>query len=223
MKKLPSVKLIALALTVIGCLEFLVNRLEDVILVTFESGITTSGNFLYETILMKNQKNELNSQEKVENIEQQIEVISLKATTPEPIVYDGMTMTELTNKLNLSLHSDLEGYGSSFAEYSVEYGVDPYLAVSITLLETGCKWNCSALVTKCNNVGGMKGPGRCNGGYYDTFESLDAGIEAMIKNLSKNYIQKGLVTPEQINTKYAESTTWATKVNKYIEELKNAV
>ena len=76
--------------------------------------------------------------------------------------------------------------------------------------------------SSCNNVGGMKGSGGCNGGSYAVFESLDAGIEAMISNLSRNYIQQGLVTPEQINTKYATSTTWASKVNNYIEKVRNA-
>ena len=44
----------------------------------------------------------------------------------------------------------------------------------------------------------------------------------MIKNLSYNYIQKGLVTPEQINTRYATSSTWAYKVNNYMSTIRNA-
>lgn len=132
-----------------------------------------------------------------------------------------MTLDELALKLNNSLSSDLSGYGMSFAKYSTQYGVDPYLALAITLLETGCKWGCSSLVKQCNNVGGMKGSGSCLGSSYATFASLDAGIEAMIKNLSYNYIQKGLVTPEQINRKYATSSTWAYKVNNYISAIRN--
>ncbi len=220
MKKLPSVKLVLLALTVICCVEFLVSRLEEVTLVTFHNGVMTSGNILMESILLKNEKNEL-KKSKVEEIHQEIEIASLKASTP-PIVFDGMTLSELGKKLDLSLNSTLSGYGNTFAKYSIEYGVDPYLAVSISLLETGCTWNCSTLVKQCNNVGGMKGKGGCNGGSYATFSSLEEGIEAMISNLSRNYIQKGLITPEQINTKYAESSTWATKVNNYIEKVKNA-
>ena len=154
-------------------------------------------------------------------LKQEIEIISLKASTPA-IIYEGMTLDELALKLNNSLSSDLSGYGMSFAKYSTQYGVDPYLALAITLLETGCKWGCSSLVKQCNNVGGMKGAGSCLGSSYATFASLDAGIEAMIKNLSYNYIQKGLVTPEQINTRYATSSTWAYKVNNYISAIRNA-
>ena len=106
-----------------------------------------------------------------------------------------------------------------FARYSIEYGVDPYLAVAITLHETGCKWNCSNLVQSCNNVGGMKGSG-C--GSYASFNTLEEGIEAMISNLSRNYISQGLTTPESIGTKYAASSTWASKINYYIDTIRNA-
>ena len=44
----------------------------------------------------------------------------------------------------------------------------------------------------------------------------------MIRNLANNYIAKGLTTPEEINKKYAASSTWATKVNNYINEIRNA-
>ena len=58
--------------------------------------------------------------------------------TKRVIVYDGMTMSELAEKLNRSLKSTIAGKGDIFASYSLERGVDPYLAVSIMLLETGC-------------------------------------------------------------------------------------
>ncbi len=223
MKKLPSVKAILIAIAVICSIEFITNRLETVTILSFDRAITPSTNAFIETIVLKNERERLEKESKVKKpIEpQEIEIISLKASTPM-IVFDGMTMEELSEKLNRSLHSDLEGYGSSYAKYAIEYGVDPYLAVSISLLETGCNWGCSSLVTNCNNVGGMKGQGGCNGGSYAVFDSLDSGIESMIRNLSVNYIQKGLVTPEQINTKYASSSTWAMKVNNYIEQVKNA-
>lgn len=76
--------------------------------------------------------------------------------TKRVIVYDGMTMSELAEKLNRSLKSTIAGKGDIFASYSLERGVDPYLAVSIMLLETGCNWSCSSLMRKCNNVGGSE-------------------------------------------------------------------
>ena len=60
----------------------------------------------------------------------------------EPIVYDGMTLDELAEKLNRSLKSTLSDTGMSFAKYAVEMGIDPYLAVAIVLHETGCNYSC---------------------------------------------------------------------------------
>ena len=135
----------------------------------------------------------------------------------EEIVYDGKTLEELTETINNSLNSTIANKGYLIASYSLEKGVDPYMATAIILHETGCKWNCSRLVRECNNVGGQKGSG-C--GSYGYFNSLDEGIMAFIDNLERNYISYGLTTPEQINPKYAEDRTWYKKVNKYIEEIK---
>lgn len=134
-----------------------------------------------------------------------------------PIVYDNMTMEELSNKLDRVLTSDLTGKGNLFATYSLEKGVDPYMAVAIVLLETGCSWNCSNLVKQCYNVGGQKGSG-C--GSYQAFESLDAGIMAFIDNLASNYYAYGLTTPETINPKYAENPNWHVQVNSYIDKIR---
>jgi hypothetical protein len=135
----------------------------------------------------------------------------------EPIVYDGMTIDELAEKLNKSLNSTISGKGYLIASHSLEMGVDPYMATAIILHETGCKWECSYLVNACNNVGGQKGSG-C--GAYSYFESLDSGITAFIDNLERNYISYGLTTPESINPKYAEDPNWSSNVNKYIEIIK---
>lgn len=138
---------------------------------------------------------------------------------PEPvkpaIVYDGLTLDELAAKLNRSLNSNLSGYGYKFASRSLELGVDPYLAVAIVLHETGCTWSCSNLVINKNNVGGM-----VSGGSYIAFASLDEGIDAFLSNLYRNYYAYGLTTPEQINTKYATSTTWSEKINYYINKIR---
>ena len=135
----------------------------------------------------------------------------------DPIVYDGKTLEELSETLNKSLSSTISNKGYLIASYSLEKGVDPYMATAIMLHETGCKWGCSRLVRECNNVGGQKGSG-C--GSYSYFNSLDEGIMAFIDNLERNYISYGLTTPEEINPKYAEDRNWSKKVNKYIEEIK---
>lgn len=140
--------------------------------------------------------------------------------TKRVIVYDGMTMSELTEKLNKSLKSTIAGKGDIFASYSLERGVDPYLAVSIMLLETGCNWSCSSLMRRCNNVGGQKGSPSCDGGSYKSYPSLDEGIKGFIDNIADNYYAYGLTTPEAMNKKYAASNMWAIKVNNYISSVK---
>lgn len=139
----------------------------------------------------------------------------------DPIVYDGLTMNELADKLNRSLNSTLAGKGSLFASYSLELGIDPYLAVAIVLHETGCQAECSYLVQYCNNVGGMKGSPSCNGGAYGAFATLDDGIRAFLNNLYRNYYADGLTTPETIGPRYAESTEWVANVNWYINSIRS--
>lgn len=139
-------------------------------------------------------------------------------TMQEPIVYEGMTMNELASKLNRSLKNELSNKGYLYASYAIEKGVDPYLAVAISLEETGCNWNCSYLVRTCNNVGGMKGSGCGSYGYFNT---LDDGIRAFIDNISRNYVAYGLTTAETMNPKYAENPAWSSNVNNYITRIRN--
>ena len=148
-----------------------------------------------------------------------IEVYSKNDTlTQRKIVYDGMTIEELTAKLNRSLGSTMTGKGELIATYSLQRGVDPYLAMGVMLLETGCKWSCSGLVQKCNNVGGQKGSPNCSGGYR-SYPTLDDGIRGFIDNLADNYYAVGLNTPEAMNKKYAESGAWAVKVRNYMSQV----
>ena len=142
-----------------------------------------------------------------------------KASAPERVeVFDGLTMEELTDKLNRTLSSDLSGMGYAYANYSTELGVDPYLAVAISMHETGCTWNCSYLAKTCNNIGGMKGSG-C--GEYASFNTLEEGIYAFVANIKNNYVDYGLLTADAMNPKYAEDPTWSSKVNKYYEKIQN--
>ena len=131
------------------------------------------------------------------------------------VVFENMTMGELTAKLDKNLKSTLAGTGKYYAKYAIEYGVDPYLALAISLHETGCNYSCSNLVRSKNNVGGMMGSGGAI-----AFTTIEEGIQKFIYNIKKNYYDYGLTTPETMNSKYAASKTWATKVNKYIDTIK---
>lgn len=167
----------------------------------------------------------VNTEVKEENIAVgQTEEEKIKEEKDNQIVYDGMTLKQLAEKLDRSLNSTISGQGYTFASLSSELGIDPYLAVAIVMHETGCKWTCSSLMQTCNNVGGMKsgGNGTCNGGSYASFPTLEEGIKAYMNNLYKNYASQGLTTAEAMAPKYAASTTWASQVNAYINEIKAA-
>ena len=139
----------------------------------------------------------------------------------DPIVYDGLTMNQLAEKLNRSLNSTISGKGYLIASYSLQLGIDPYMATAIILHETGCNGTCSSLVRECNNVGGQKGGPSCGGGSYKAYPTLDEGIMGYLDNLYRNYYAYGLTTPETIGPKYAASTTWASQVNNYIAMVKS--
>ena len=143
------------------------------------------------------------------------------AETRMTIVYDDMTLEELAAKLDRFLASDLAGKGYLYASHSLEIGIDPYLAVAISMHETGCAWGCSRLVKECNNVRGQKGSPSCNGGSYKAYATLDEGIIGFLDNIYYNYYRYGLTTAEAMNPKYAADTNWSKNVNKTIEKIKN--
>lgn len=172
-----------------------------------------------EIVLAQELYNPTIYKEEVVDLDLTSEEETIQEIVPERIeVYDNLTMEELTEKLNRTLSSDLSGKGEIFAKYSVELGVDPYLAVAIAMHETGCTWDCSYLAKTCNNVGGQKGTG-C--GEYQAFDTLEDGIYGFILNIKNKYVDYGLMTTEEMNPKYAEDPNWSSKVNKYIEKIKN--
>lgn len=163
--------------------------------------------------------------EENKNIDEENEELQEEAAIPTivddgSIIYDGMTITELTDKLNRSLGDYLSNTGYYFAKYTRDTGMDPYLSVAIVLLETGCKWKCSSLTYECNNIGGLKGGNSCNGKSYSRYDTLEEGIDSYLNIIYNNYYLKGLDTPEKMGPKYAYSTLWAEKVNTYIKEIK---
>ncbi len=132
-------------------------------------------------------------------------------------VFDGLTMEELTKKLNKSLKGVLSNKGEMIATKCLKLNMDPYMAVAIMLHETGCNYGCSSLARNYYNVGGMK----AGNGNYQKFSSIDEGINTFLNNLYGNYYKQGLNTPEKINSKYASSKTWSKQIKKYMETIKN--
>lgn len=161
------------------------------------------------------------------NNDVQVEEVSMEQAPqaeyipPRVEVYEGMTIEELSQKLDRSLGSGyLAGKGNLIANKCIELGVDPYIAVAIMLHETGCKYKCSNLVLSCNNVGGQKGSPSCGGGSYKYYATLDDGIVGHIENLYRNYFSRGYNTVSTIGPRYAESNTWVSKINNYVEQIR---
>lgn len=169
-----------------------------------------------ETKIEEPKKEENVEKEEIQPLEEEKNVPTQELLI-DPIVYDGLTLKELTAKLDRVLKSNLSNTGRYFAKYSIEYGVDPYIALAITLHETGCNGTCSKAVKQYNNVGGMK-----NSGGLIKFATLEEGIKGYIYNLKKNYYSKGLTTLEQMNKKYAASSSWSKQVNRYVNMIKSA-
>ena len=139
---------------------------------------------------------------------------------PRIEVFEGMTLEEVAFQLEKTLKNDVSGKGMVIAKKCIELGVDPYIATAIIMHETGCgQAQCSSLARNCYNFGGQKGPG-C--GAYRRYNSVDEGLEGMINNLYKNYYAYGLTTVEAIGPKYAESDTWVSKINWYVNKIRNA-
>lgn len=184
---------------------------------------TVAKEYVPEKLVFLNEqpKEELEKEEPIVEEEVQVEEEEEVVEVKEPIVYDGLTLSELTAKLDRNMSSTISGMGYIYASYALEIGIDPYLALAITLHETGCNGTsgCSSLVKDCNNVGGQKGGPVCRNG-YKKYDTLEAGIKGYMDNIKKNYYDYGLTTPEAMNDKYAESTTWAEKVNEYIDKIK---
>ncbi|EAD5126427.1 peptidase M23 [Listeria monocytogenes] len=137
------------------------------------------------------------------------------------VVASGTLDEETLNKF-LETRGVFKGTASSFIKYGETYNVDPALVVAIAMHETGN--GISRMVKEWNNPGGLMGDGP---GFQ--FSTLDKGIEAMIKNLSKNYISLGLNTPEKIQPKYAPvgasndglglNKEWLNGVNGFLKQL----
>ena len=140
----------------------------------------------------------------------------------DEIIFDGLTESELTIKLNKNLNNILDNTGIYFSAYTKKTGLDPYLSVAIILQETGCKWKCSSITINCNNVGGIKGIPSCNGGSYKRYETIEEGIKSYLDIIYNNYYLKGFNTPELMNPKYASSNEWSIAVNKYINAIRES-
>lgn len=115
---------------------------------------------------------------------------------------------------------DKEGY--LFRSVANKYDIDPVLLASIVFYETN--EGTSKLLKENNNVGRMKD----SQGNFLKYSSLLKGVEAFAKYIFEEYIEKGLVTINQIGQKRAPiedsndstfNSLWIPKVTQYAKDL----
>lgn len=103
-------------------------------------------------------------------------------------------------KLNKSALGGLAPYKQAFIDTGRKYGMTPdqvKIGMAIAMLETG-KGTSSAFRNKNNSMGISP-----NGGGPRSFGSVEEGIDYGMRNLKRNYFDKGLTTIEQIGAVYA--------------------
>lgn len=121
------------------------------------------------------------------------------------------TRVEILEAYLASKRSPMKSSAKDFIEAADTYGVDWKLVPSIAGVES---------------TFGKFIPGGYNGwgwGVYGTqaiyFNSWRDGIFTVTGGLKKNYIDKGLNTPSEMNRVYAASKTWGNKVNFFMNDL----
>lgn len=140
----------------------------------------------------------------------------------------GMTLDEVQDLEFKSLEKGNEEYKVKY--YSDLFGIDPVLALAIEYQEAskdGEHYKSDAY-NEYNNPAGLISPSTSK---LWVFKSPDAGIIEHIYQLKKNYIDKGLTTPEAIKTTYAPDGAlndptnlnhhWLSGVKYFMDEIEN--
>ena len=162
-------------------------------------------------------KVEEKKEEKEEIKEEEIEIIEVEDVEKVDTTFNGCDMDYTTCKIK---------------EVATSYNIDWRLPVAIARHECGFKNGeyLSNAYKEKNNVGGLM--------YWDatnkksklmTFDTIDAGIEAFVSNLKRNYFDLGLDTISEIQPKYAPinaqndpyglNNVWQIGVKAYLSQL----
>ncbi len=106
-------------------------------------------------------------------------------------------------------NSPLVDEAEHYVRYADQYGVDWKLLPAISGLESS--WGI-ALMPGSHNAYGW-------GGGHIYFESWEDGIRTINAALKSNYINRGATDVWSIGPIYAESPTWAVRVNRFMNEI----
>jgi bifunctional DNA-binding transcriptional regulator/antitoxin component of YhaV-PrlF toxin-antitoxin module len=101
----------------------------------------------------------------------------------------------IISALNKNFKGSLSRRGEYFYQSGVNMEVNPLLVAAIAIHETA-NGN-STMIKKQNNPGGL-----FKNGQFQTFETLEEGIDSMFKVINQYYINEGRTTIEAIGAKY---------------------
>jgi len=105
-------------------------------------------------------------------------------------------------------NSPLSGESEAFVKACIKYQINCYLLPSIAGLES--TFGKFIYPNSYNPFGWGRG--------YMMFGSWSEGFDTVAKGLKNSYIKKGAETIEEIGPIYAESPTWAIRVNWFIKQ-----
>lgn len=133
--------------------------------------------------------------------------ISIKKTEFFSYKIKELAITNILERYNSSLKEE----AGNFIITCKKYNLDCYLLPSIAGVES--TFGKFILPNSYNPFGW--------GGGYIIFENWQQAIDTVGLNLRENYINKwNLLSVEEIGSVYSESSTWAKKVNWFINEFK---
>ncbi len=114
----------------------------------------------------------------------------------------------------------LEGYGEYIAKTSILKSVNPYLITGIILENSNCKVECSVIFKECSNTSGMKGSPGCFGGSYKKYNKVEESISDLVGSISKTFYTPEMQAPYKMYKDYGKSSSWALKVNNFMDAIK---
>lgn len=126
----------------------------------------------------------------------------------------------LSDYLN-QFNSPLQNYSQDFIEIADKYGIDWKLVPAISGVESTFGKFIPGGTHYLNTSYNAWGWGASTPDAAIYFKSWKEAIETIAKGLKERYIDKGLLTPFQMNRVYAASPTWGTKVDYFMKEIED--
>lgn len=126
------------------------------------------------------------------------------------------TIKDFINRHNPKLLETEPDFSQKLVNIADRYGLDYRFLPAIAMKESGM---CKTIPEDSFNCLGL---GVHSRGTW-RFESFEENFDTAARVLKKNYLDQGLVTPEQIMTKYTPHSpdgAWAKGVNQFMNEIK---